>query len=76
MLVPSFYFEDRFGMKKTILLGSTFMTIGSIMRCGGLYSFWWILAGNIFGSFSLPFITNPITKVSAVWFEEDKVSLK
>jgi MFS family permease len=72
-LVPSYYFEDRYGIKNTVIFGLLLLVIGSLIRCGAFYSFWWIFVGSCISACSLPFVFNPITKISAIWFQEDKV---
>lgn len=50
------------------------MVFGSVMRIGAFSSFWWIFTGSIISSLSQPFILNPITKISMLWFPENQVT--
>jgi len=73
LLLPAYYFEDSFGVRKTILFGCFLMTIGSLLRIGGYFSFWWVFSGTIIASASQPFLMNQVTKISVDWFEENSV---
>jgi hypothetical protein len=72
-LIPAYAFEARFGVRNVVLFGNFFGLIGSLLRIGAFSSFWFAPCGSFLSSLAQPFLISQITKVSVVWFTEEKV---
>lgn len=73
MSFPAGIFIDKYGYKKSIMLGATIMTVFSILR---LYnSFDVLFIGQIGIAVAQPFLLNSSTKLSHANFSESKAPL-
>jgi MFS family permease len=75
-LVPAYYFEDYFGVRKTLIFGCGLMTFGSFLRIGAYQNFWWVVAGTAVTSVCQPFLMNQVTKISIDWFSKETVFIR
>jgi fucose permease len=73
LLIPAYYFDEKFGIKNTVCFGIGCNFVGGAIRIGGYTNFWFIFVGSIVSSIGQPFLLNQITKVSVLWFKPNWV---
>ena len=68
----STYLIDNYGLRVCILTGSILIILGSIVRCGAIYTgnFWPVFYGHIISQTGFSFLRNSITKLTNNWFGE------
>mmetsp|Transcript_16041 Transcript_16041/g.23224 ORF Transcript_16041/g.23224 Transcript_16041/m.23224 type:complete len:423 (-) Transcript_16041:3-1271(-) len=68
---PANYFLDEYGLRGGMIIGTGLTMLGSFIRIGAYFNFWFILVGNFVVALGQPFITNAPSKVSAFWFRPE-----
>lgn len=75
-MIPASWFLDRFGLRWSVLLGSTGTFLGSLIKCASLNPnrFWVTMIGQTVVAICNLFVLNLPPRLAAVWFGEREVS--
>ena len=76
--IPVGIYIDKKGFKKSVVLGSLFLAVFSILRIFSAYpepNFFILLISQTGAAISQPFIFGSITKISASWFPKNEQGL-
>lgn len=72
---PSNWVLDIKGVKKGIVFGAVFTSLGAAIRCLVSTDFSFVILGQILCAIGQPFILNAPTKIAIRWFKTDSVSI-
>jgi len=77
LVLPTGWLIERIGLRKAVLIGSTGITIGAIIKCFACQSdrFYIVILGQIVVSLSEQFIFCIPARIASVWFPDHQVSL-
>lgn len=77
LVLPTGWLIERIGLRKAVLIGSTGITLGAIIKCFACAEdrFYVIIWGQIVVSLSEQFIFCIPARIASVWFPDSQVSL-
>lgn len=77
LVLPTGWLIERIGLRKAVLIGSTGITVGAIIKCFACAEdrFYIIILGQIVVSLSEQFIFCIPARIASVWFPDSQVSL-
>ena len=72
---PSNWVLDVKGIKKGIVFGAVFTSLGAAIRCLASTDFSFVIVGQILCAIAQPFILNAPTKIAIRWFTTNTVNM-
>lgn len=77
LVLPTGWLIERIGLRKAVLIGSTGITVGAIIKCFACAEdrFYVVILGQIVVSLSEQFIFCIPARIASVWFPDHQVSL-
>lgn len=77
LVLPTGWLIERIGLRKAMLIGTSGITIGAILKCFacGMDRFYVVILGQIVVSISEQFIFCIPARIASVWFPDHQVSL-
>jgi len=77
LVLPTGWLIERIGLRKAILIGSTGITLGAVIKCFSCSEdrFYVVILGQIVVSLSEQFIFCVPARIASVWFPDHQVSL-
>lgn len=77
LVLPTGLLIEQIGLRKAILIGQFGITLGALIKCFACDEdkFWLVLLGQVVVSLSEQFIFCVPSKIAAVWFPDEQVSI-